>query len=168
MAQTTFQEAWTAHGDDLHRYLLAVTRDADLAADLSQTTAERAMRGLARVGEAEGVRPWLFRVATNAWLDELRRRRREAPLDGEERATAGADIAARVDAADLLAEVTAFIAMLPPKQRAALVMRKQHDAGYAEIAAALGCSEAAARRSVHEGLRKVRDRFAGRLAEVAE
>ena len=168
MAQSVFLEAWTAHGDDLYRYLLAMTRDPDLAADLWQTTAERAMRGLPRVTAAERVRPWLFRVATNVWMDELRQRRREGLLDEEMVAAEDWDIATRIDAADLLADVAVFVATLPAKQRAALVMRKQHDAPYPEIAAALGCSEAAARRSVHEGLRKVRDRFAGRLQEVAE
>ena len=94
--------------------------------------------------------------------------RREGLLDEEMVAAEDWDIATRIDAADLLADVAVFVATLPAKQRAALVMRKQHDAPYPEIAAALGCSEAAARRSVHEGLRKVRDRFAGRLQEVAE
>ena len=43
------------------------------------------------------------------------------------------------------------------------MQRKYLDMGYPEIAATLGCSEAAARRSVHEALRKLRDRFGDRI-----
>jgi RNA polymerase sigma-70 factor (ECF subfamily) len=52
---------------------------------------------------------------------------------------------------------------LPPKQRVALVQRKYLEMDYAEIAEMLGCSEPAARRSVHEALRKLRDRFGDRI-----
>ena len=45
---------------------------------------------------------------------------------------------------------------LPPKQRAALLLRFAGDLSHREVAAALGCSEEAARRSAHEGLKKLR------------
>ncbi|MDF3042028.1 MAG: polymerase, sigma-24 subunit, subfamily, partial [Thermomicrobiales bacterium] len=69
----------------------------------------------------------------------------------------------RLDASTLLREVEAFIENLPPKQRVALVQRKYLDIGYAEIAATLGCSEEAARRSVHEALKKLRSCFGDRI-----
>jgi RNA polymerase sigma factor (sigma-70 family) len=69
----------------------------------------------------------------------------------------------RLDAGALLREVESYIEDLPPKQRVALVQRKYLDIGYAEIAATLGCSEEAARRSVHEALKKLRDRFGDRI-----
>ena len=62
-----------------------------------------------------------------------------------------------------LRAVEIFIAELPPKQRVALVQRKYLEQGYAEIAAALGTSEEAARRNVHEALRKLRAQFGDRL-----
>ena len=69
----------------------------------------------------------------------------------------------RLDAGDLLREVEGFIEDLPPKQRIALVQRKYLEISYPEIAVTLGCSEEAARRSVHEALRKLRDRFGDRI-----
>ena len=60
-------------------------------------------------------------------------------------------------------EVAVFVDQLPPKQRVALTLRKYHELGYAEIADALRCSEAAARASVHEALRKLRDCFGDRI-----
>jgi DNA-directed RNA polymerase specialized sigma24 family protein len=49
------------------------------------------------------------------------------------------------------------VACLPPKQRAALLLRFAGDLSHREVAAALGCSEEAARRSAHEGLKRLRE-----------
>jgi RNA polymerase sigma factor (sigma-70 family) len=75
---------------------------------------------------------------------------------------AAVDHAASLDARDLLREVAHFVEGLPPKQRAALTLRKYHELEYGEIAAVIGSSEAAARASVHAALRKLRERFGDR------
>ena len=49
---------------------------------------------------------------------------------------------------------------LPPKQRAAVTLRYAGDLPHAEIAAALGCSPEAARRSLHEGIKRLREELA--------
>jgi RNA polymerase sigma factor (sigma-70 family) len=48
------------------------------------------------------------------------------------------------------------VGALPPKQRAAVALRYGADLPHSEIAAALGCSPEAARRSLHEGLKRLR------------
>jgi len=53
--------------------------------------------------------------------------------------------------------VWAQVAELPPKQRAALLLRFAGDLSHREVAQALGCSEEAARRSAHEGLKRLRE-----------
>jgi RNA polymerase sigma factor (sigma-70 family) len=50
----------------------------------------------------------------------------------------------------------AQVRRLPPKQRGAILLRYGADLSHAEIAVALECSEEAARRSLHEGLKKLR------------
>jgi DNA-directed RNA polymerase specialized sigma24 family protein len=49
------------------------------------------------------------------------------------------------------------VAALPDKQRTAVALRFIADSAYAEIASAMATSEPAARRSVHEGLKRLRD-----------
>jgi RNA polymerase sigma factor (sigma-70 family) len=51
------------------------------------------------------------------------------------------------------------VARLPPKQRAAVALRFAADLAYREVAEALGSSEEAARRNVHEGLKRLRERI---------
>ena len=52
------------------------------------------------------------------------------------------------------------VGALPPKQRAAVALRYACDLPHAEIAAALGCSPEAARRSLHEGMKRLRKELA--------
>ncbi len=54
----------------------------------------------------------------------------------------------------------AAVGALPPKQRAAVTLRYACDLPHAEIAAALGCSPEAARRSLHEGIKRLRKELA--------
>jgi RNA polymerase sigma factor (sigma-70 family) len=53
-------------------------------------------------------------------------------------------------------DVWAVVGALPPKQRAAVTLRYASDLPHAEIAAALGCSPEAARRSLYEGIKRLR------------
>ena len=63
--------------------------------------------------------------------------------------------------------IWAAVAQLPPGQRAAVVLRFAVDLRYREVGEALGTSEEAARRNVHEGLKKLRA-SAGELKEMAK
>ena len=165
-APVTFEEVLARHQGEIYRYTVQLTRNPADADDLYQETLLKAYRAFGRLDGTANHRAWLYRIATNTFLDDRRRRRREGPLDAAVEAALpapAADHAAKLDARDLLREVEVFVAGLPPKQRAALVLRKHHEADYAEIAAALNCSEAAARASVHEALRKLRAAFGDRL-----
>jgi RNA polymerase sigma factor (sigma-70 family) len=53
-------------------------------------------------------------------------------------------------------ELWSAVRALPPKQRAAVVLRFVNDFSHREVAAVLDCSEEAARRSLHEGLGRLR------------
>ena len=163
----SFDGALSRHGAEIYRYALHLTRNRPDADDLYQETALKAYRAWDRLPCDANHRAWLYRIATNTFLSDKRKSSRLRSLDGEvavETIPAVAqDEDGRLDAGDLLCDVEHFIGSLPPKQRVALVQRKYLEMGYSEIAAMLGCSEEAARRSVHEALRKLRDRFGDRI-----
>ncbi|MDQ3410812.1 MAG: RNA polymerase sigma factor [Chloroflexota bacterium] len=162
----TFEAVLTRYQGEIFRFAVHLTRNHADADDLYQETVLKAYRAFDRLDGAANHRAWLYRIATNAFLSDRRKRNRERPLD-EARASqlpgAATDDAARLDAGNLLREVDAFVAALPAKQRLALIQRKYHDLSYAEIAGNLRCSEAAARANVHEALRKLRHQFGDRL-----
>jgi RNA polymerase sigma-70 factor (ECF subfamily) len=166
--QVTFDETLARFGAEIYRFALHLTRNRPDADDLYQETALKAYRAWDRLPCDANHRAWLYRIASNTFLSDKRKSARLSSLDAAEMVetipAASRDDDGRLDAGDLLREVETFIAELPPKQRVALVQRKYLELGYPEIAAVLGCSEEAARRNVHEALRKLRDRFGDRIS----
>jgi RNA polymerase sigma factor (sigma-70 family) len=153
MALPPFQLALDQHRDSLARFLVATVGPQD-ADDCLQETLISALRAYPRLRADSNVRAWLFTIARNKALDEHRARaRRPVPV------VAGLDSAttAAHDSAD--AELWDAVRELPPKQRAAVVLRFVNDLPHRDIATVLDCSEAAARRSLHEGLAKLREEW---------
>ncbi len=151
-----FQILLERHGGEV----LAVLRGAvgrNDAEDCFQETFLAALRAYPRLQRAENLRAWLLTIAHRKAIDQHRANgRRPLPvatleeLGDEERLPAPGEqgeIWARVDA-------------LPAKQRAAVALRYACDLPHAEIAAALGCSPEAARRSLHEGMKRLRKELA--------
>lgn len=99
-------------------------------------------------------RAWLLTIARHKVIDESRSAKRRPEPIAEPDAHAGGADGDRAEATALWVAV----AGLPPKQRAAVVLRYAIDLRYREVGEAMGCSEAAARRSVHEALKSLRTR----------
>ncbi|MBV9915950.1 MAG: RNA polymerase sigma factor [Solirubrobacterales bacterium] len=147
-----FQSLLDAHGRDVHRFLVATVGAVD-ADDCYQETWLAALRAYPRLRDAANLRSWIFTVAHRKAIDHVRRRRRQAvPVaDPPEGAT---DPSPEPDE-----ELWARVRALSPKQRMALALRYVIDAGYDEISAVMGTSEEAARRNVHEGLKRLRTEY---------
>ncbi len=162
----TFEVVLERYQAEIFRYSMQMTRNPADADDLYQETMLKAYRAYGRLDGDANVRAWMYRIATNTFLSDRRKHGRVDLLDdvaAQAIPAAQTDHAAGLDARALLQEVAVFVDGLPPKQRVALTLRKYHELGYAEIAETLRCSEAAARASVHEALRKLRDCFGDRL-----
>lgn len=153
-------------GDEIYRFAWHLARSQADADDLYQETLFKAYKAYTRLPADANHRAWLYRITSNTFISDRRKRSRDCVLTDviEQTATHGApDHARALDARDLLGDVETFVQALPPKQRVALIMRKYQGAEYGQIAIALECSEVAARANVHEALRKLRNQFAHRL-----
>lgn len=130
-----------------------VGSDAD-AADVTQDALIAVVRGITRFDGRASFSTWAYRIATNAALDELRRRQR--------RAQPSADVAQLGDrsaavtpghdqqVADRVA-IDAALAMLPDDYRAAVVLRDVADLDYAAIATVLGIPPGTVRSRIARG-----------------
>ena len=148
-----FQALLDAHGHDVHRFLAASVGVVD-ADDCYQETWLAALRSYPRLKDASNLRGWILTIAHRKAIDHLRARaRRAVPSSGAE---ALAEAAAAPAPASPDDELWAEVAELPDKQRTAVALRFMADAPYAEIAAVMSTSEEAARRNVHEGLKRLR------------
>jgi RNA polymerase sigma-70 factor (ECF subfamily) len=157
------------HHDEIYRYLWRLLKNAGRtdseieAEDLTQEVFLRAYRAFGRLRRDSNHRAWLYKIATNCAYAALNQGQRQdqhdVPLQGEiDRLRAGGNQAPdhQVSVSETLAAVRRSIADLPPKQRAAVVLRHIQDLSYAEIAVALNCSEDSARANVYQALRRLR------------
>ncbi len=148
-----FQRVLDEHRDAVHRFLLAAAGPND-ADDCFQETFIAALRAYPRLRPDSNVRGWLLTIAHRKAIDAHRAcGRRAVPVAEVDRGGAE-DPALRAAGDD--PELWAAVRALPDKQRAAVVLRFVVDLPHAEAAAVMGSSEAAARRSLHEALTKLR------------
>jgi RNA polymerase sigma factor (sigma-70 family) len=131
----------------------AVGRDG--AEDCFQETFLAALRAYPRLGDARNLRGWLLTIAHRKAIDHHRLNGRKPIPVGEVPEVAVEDGISQRDE-----QLWAAVGALPPKQRAAVALRFGSDLPHGEIAAALGCSPEAARRSLHEGLKRLRREMA--------
>jgi RNA polymerase sigma-70 factor (sigma-E family) len=129
--------------------------------DLMQAALERLLRQGQRItGSPEG---YLRRTLYNLAADRWRRQetwRRKLPVIGAGQRTTEADLTAAVDLRDALIRA---LHLLPPQQRAAVVLRHWEQLSEAEAAEVLGCSEGTVKSAASRGLRRMREFAAGWL-----
>jgi len=117
-----------------------------------------ALRAYPRVRRADNLRAWLFRIAQNKAID-AHRARSGRPVPVESVPEAASPPPPVGGTGDSQPELWARVRELPPKQRTAVYCREVLGMPYAELALLLECSEDAARRNVHEGLKRLRKEY---------
>jgi RNA polymerase sigma factor (sigma-70 family) len=152
-----FQTLLDAHGRDVHRFLIA-TVGRDDADDCYQETWLAAMRAYPRLSDARNLKGWIFTVAHRKALDRIRARAR-APLAVAAPPEPAGQVRELPGAAPPDEALWDAVRELPAKQRTAVALRFVTDAGYDEISSAMGTTEDAARRNVHEGLERLRREY---------
>jgi RNA polymerase sigma-70 factor (ECF subfamily) len=79
-----FSSLYERHAPGLYDFAARITRDREAAADVVQTTFTKAWTNLSRTPDVRNVKAWLFAIARNAAIDEVRHRQRERPPGGGE------------------------------------------------------------------------------------
>jgi RNA polymerase sigma factor (sigma-70 family) len=144
-----FQALLEEHGTDVYRFLVATAGFSE-ADDAYQETWIAALRAYPKLRRGDNLRAWLFRIAQNKSIDAHRARgRRAVPV---------ATVPERHSSAiEEDPELWARLRELPTKQRTAVFCRTILGMPYEELATLLESSEDAARRNVHEGLKRLRE-----------
>lgn len=138
------------HADRVHAVCRRVIGHPEDALDAAQEALISIARGIGSFDGRSAFTTWIYRVATNAALDELRRRRRRpTPVDElPEPAAPGSGIDDRVGAQ---LDVDAALAQLPEEFRVAVVLRDLCDLDYAEIASVLDVPPGTVRSRIARG-----------------
>jgi RNA polymerase sigma factor (sigma-70 family) len=144
-----FERFYLEHRDEVLGYLRRLL--GQRAEDAWQETFLRALRAYDRLEHGRHLRAWVFTIATRVAMDDLRSKASNTVL-----------LAEIADGDGLELRRPAFVELehltgdLPPTERAAVVLRYGYDLPYAEIGAALGSSEEAARAAASSGVRRLR------------
>jgi RNA polymerase sigma factor (sigma-70 family) len=144
-----FQVFLDTHRADVYRFLVASVGPEE-ADDCFQETFLAALRAYPRLEENSNLRGWILTIAHRKAIDAHRSRQRR-PLPVETVPEPRSEPPAPREAS-----LWQAVRELPGKQRAAVVHRFVNDLAYVEIGRVIGSSEEAARRNVHEGLKKLR------------
>ena len=150
----SFDALYREHAGDLFAYVMTLLRDRAAAEDVTMAAFERAYRRRRTFDRRRGnERAWLFGIARNAALDELRRRKRSAPL-----LTDPADETA-ADLPDPLrrAAVKEALAGLDPRDRELVTLKFLAGLSNAEIAEVIGTSATNAGTRLHRVVLKLRE-----------
>jgi RNA polymerase sigma-70 factor (sigma-E family) len=136
--------------------LLLTGQNRPEAEDLLQISLERAYRRRALLDRDRSPEPYVRKVLVNAAIDRRRalKRRAEQRLEARDQEPAVDDRTGEVANRDLLAR---SLALLPPRQRAVLVLRYWGDLSEEEIAATLGCSAGTVKSYASRGLARMRE-----------
>jgi len=123
-AKGRWEELYRSSRDDLYAYVATLLRDPAAAEDVTALSFERAYRRRRSFNARRGnERAWLFGIARNAALDELRRRRRHAALGVEPEDLEAPDPADEADVALRRTTVRAALAELSPRERELIALK---------------------------------------------
>lgn len=141
MKSNSLDDYYQSYVHDIYRYLHSLCRNHHLAEDLTQETFYRAYLYLEDCRE-ERIKPWLFRVAYNAFIDYTRKTRRSIPTErGYFNALPHPDTTEAVlMMQERMEELAVSVEGLPEAQRHALLLHDFHGMSYKEAAAIMDVS----------------------------
>ena len=154
MNQTAFHDLYERYAPDVYRFALWLSGDPAEAEDIASETFVRAWAGRSRI-RTETVKAYLLTIARNLYLQEQRKQKRQVELEH------AAETATDNRPPILIEKKQAWEAMvrqlqaLSESDRAALILRAQHEVPYAEIARVLSISLSAAKVKVHRARLKL-------------
>lgn len=155
---TAFDALYRACAGDLFAYVRTLVRDDAAAEDVTALAFERAYRRRDRFDPGRGTpRAWLFTIARNAALDELRRGGRTAALEDDLPGDPAVDDpVAHAERAARRAQIRAAMARLSARDRELIALKFFAGLDNAELAGVLGVSESNAGTKLHRAMTKLR------------
>ena len=151
----TFAELYRNHAREVYRFALFLTADPALAEDIVADVFLRVWDSSTPV-RMDTVRGYLFAIARNLFLRELRRTRQHSPL--EDRYGIAATAARELESREDLRDTLAALQTLPEIDRTALLLRAHEGLPYEEIARVLGLSVSAVKVKIHRARLRLAER----------
>jgi RNA polymerase sigma factor (sigma-70 family) len=152
-----FETLYSRHRARLYRFVLRAVKTRAVAEELFQEIWMRVIEARSRYAPQARFTTWLYTIAHNHLVDHWRKRGLTlVALEGEELAAADADPADQAQARESLARFAAALEALPVLQREAFLLHEEGGLSVAEIAAATGANEEAAKSRLRYAIAKLK------------
>ncbi|HTU88271.1 MAG TPA: sigma-70 family RNA polymerase sigma factor [Solirubrobacteraceae bacterium] len=172
--ESAFEELFSRYRSRIRAYISGILADFDRAEDITQEVFISALRRLRDTERPIAFKPWIYQIAKNACIDELRRTRRnlEVPFDHDTSdAGEGVDLFSCEPGADLAVESKqqlddlrrAFLGMSEVHRRV-LVLRELEGLSYGEIAARLGMTRPVVESTLFRARRRLAEEYEGLIS----
>jgi RNA polymerase sigma factor (sigma-70 family) len=153
-----FERLYRCSRDDVYAYVASLLRDAPAAEEVTAAAFERAYRKRNRFDPERGEpRAWLFGIARNAALDELRRRGRQAELTAEPADLHSFGVEEGTEQSERRLAVSAALERLEAPERELIALKFFAGLENREIARVLSISESNAGTKLHRAMTKLRE-----------
>ena len=156
----------------LMNFVFGTLRDETESEDVAQNTFVQVWKSRARYERTAKFSTWLFTIARNLCLNEIRRRSRHPAESLEETHGENDDLPSRqyedkkmflptddVLHGELVKKIEEALVKLPENQRAAILLCRQDEVSYEEIADILGCSLSATKSIIHRGRETLKEQL---------
>ena len=148
-----FKDLYESYSAEVYRFAIWLACDSSEAEDITSETFIRAWVNNSKI-RTETLKAYLFTIARNIYLEQLRKRKHQVNLDPTY-PDPGPEPERVVESQIELLRIQRLVQTFPEVDRAAFVLRVQHELPYAEIARVLGISLAAAKVKVHRVRKKI-------------
>jgi len=156
--ELVFEQLYRKSRDDLYAYVAGLLRDRSAAEEVTAAAFERAYRKRSRFNPRRGsARAWLFGIARNAALDELRRRGRHAPLGGEPVDATEPAVPHRTEHSELRLTLLQALDGLAPRERELVALKFFGGLSNGEIGRVVGTSESNVGTRLHRTMDSLRE-----------
>jgi|CZCB01.1.fsa_nt_gi RNA polymerase sigma-70 factor (ECF subfamily) len=174
-----FEALVMEHGQQLYNIALRMTGNEEDANDLTQEALLRAYKAFSKWKRECSFSSWLFRIATNLYIDQVRRRKRirfeslDSPIvtDDGEKLSRTIESDARspqsmAEAAEVQEKVQLALQKLSPEFRMSIILCDIQGFSYAEISEIMDCSIGTVRSRIHRARRALKDHLEPYVSEA--
>lgn len=154
----TFAALFRESAAGVHAYAISLLGDRTAAEDVTALAFERLYRSRSRLDHGRGTpRAWLFAIARNAALDELRRRRRQPQSELPQELSDERESEGPFEQIERRATVRDALSALPLREREVVLLKFHGQLSNSELAKALDVSESNAGTRLHRALTRLRE-----------
>jgi len=164
-----FELLFSRHLHAIVNFSYRFVRNRQIAEELAQEIFLKVYTGASGYEAQAKFTTWLYRIATNVCLNEIRKPRFRAthePLEETLPVNSGTALDAHLDRRAIAHAIRRALEQLPVKQRAAFILNKYQELSYAEVSEIMGISEQAVKSLIHRAKETLAETLKGSLPEL--